>query len=198
MTQPTWKPRLIYSLKVALGFQLVWVLAAVIAALGGVFVNIGLILFLIPLLWVPAALELMTKSKLPLVLHLNYHLFITLSSVAGSAFGVYAVVPHWDTFVHVYSGTLLAWLGFFAVKVAGEQAKARIRGWFAVSVALATPLAFAALWEISEYLSDTYLGTTTQANLEDSIIDMFAALIGAVIAAILAVWLTWPKSVLPR
>ncbi|MDL0258489.1 hypothetical protein QQO98_10040, partial [Clostridioides difficile] len=40
----------------------------------------------------------------------------------------------------------------------------------------------ASLWEIGEFLMDTFVGTTTQAGgLEDTMIDMVDALIGTII-----------------
>lgn len=186
------------SLLMAMWFQLAWVIAAAIILASGGAVNLGLLAILIPLLWVPTALEQLTGTVLPDALHIHFHAFITASSVMGSTFGVYAIVPHWDTIVHIDSGILLAWLGLFVIQRAEHEVKATLPGWFVVSAALATPLAFAALWEVSEWLSDTFIGTTTQANLEDSIIDMLAALIGAFIAIAFAKWFSAPKSLIPR
>ena len=56
-------------------------------------------------------------------------------------------------------------------------------------------MAFAAAWEIYEFASDTFLHTTMQAGgLEDTIVDMLAALIGATIAVIgSSVWFRFVK-----
>ena len=193
----TARAQLKHSLKVALPFQISWVVAAVIILLAGGSVNLMLLVFLIPLLWVPAALELIAGGKMPDALQIHFHAFITASSVMGSTFGVYDVIPHWDTLVHIDSGILLAWLGMFVVRRAEEEVKVRLPLWFAVTAPLATPLAFAALWEVCEFLSDTFMNTTTQFGLEDSIIDMAAAVVGALIAVVAARWWAWPKSVLP-
>ncbi len=199
MVRTSTLPRLKHSLKLALIFQVAWIVAAIVALAMGLPVKVGLLAGLLFMPFIPAAFEFITRIKLPDALQLHYHAFITASSVAGSAFGVYALVGHWDTLVHIDSGVLLAWLGFFAVRRAQEQGmKGIIPRWFTLSVAIAVSLAFAALWEISEFLSDTFLGSSTQANLEDSIVDMAAGAIGALIAVAIAVWLRWPKSVLPK
>lgn len=198
MTTISRKTPLKQSLAVALIFQLSWAVAALLALWAGAPVNVGLLVALMFMPWVPAAVELVTRTPLPLALQVHYHVFITLSSVAGSTFGFYALVPHWDTIAHVVSGTLLVWLGLYAVQRVELQIKKRLPRWFTIAVALATPLAFAALWEVAEFLSDTFLGTSTQADLEDSVIDMIAAVIGAVVGTLLALWLKRPKSVMPR
>lgn len=187
-----------HSLFLALIFQISWVIAVLISAMMGKNSNVGLLLLLMVVLWIPAVILLLTRTRLPDALQIHFYVFITLSSVMGSLFGLYALIPHWDTYVHIDSGVLLAWLGLFAVRHASESSKASIPRWFTLSVAVATSLAFGALWEISEFLSDTYLHTTTQANLEDSIVDMGAALIGAVIAVLIVIFWAVPKSVLPH
>lgn len=192
------KPHIKRSFSLALIFQIGWVVAAVIALLAGVPVHVGLLVALLFVLWVPAALELITRTEFPIALKVHFYIFMTLSSVAGSAFGVYALIPHWDSLVHADSGILIAWLGLFAVQSVGESSKLRIPRWFVVSTALVTPLAFAAVWEICEFMSDTFLHTATQAGLQDTILDMASAGIGAIIAVMLMVWVKVPKSVLPR
>lgn len=186
------------SLKLALYFQASWIIAALIVLIAGGTPGIGLIIAMMFILWVPAIFQLVTGITLPTAIHVHFHAFITASSIAGSAFGFYALIPHWDSIVHVDSGILLAWFGFFLVRSAEDAVHRTFPLWFSISVGFATPMAFAALWEISEFISDRFLGTTTQADLEDTIVDMAVAVIGAVVAILLALWLTRPKSVLPR
>lgn len=191
-------PQLKQSLGLAFIFQIGWIAAAGIILLLGGSVNIVLLALLLFLPWIPVVLELLTKTKLPMALQAHFHIFITLSSVAGSTFGMYALVPHWDTFVHIDSAILLAWLGLFAVRQVREDVKAPIPRWFVGWVAFLTPMAFAALWEIAEYTSDGLLNTTTQHGLEDTAVDMLAALVGAILTTAIALWWKVPKSVMPR
>ena len=192
------KSQLIRSLKLALYFQVSWIVVALIVLMVGGNPGIGLIIAMMLVLWVPAAFELVTGIKLPTAIQVHFHAFITASSIAGSAFGFYALIPHWDSIVHLDSGILLAWFGFYLVRSAEDSVHRAFPLWFSIVVSFATPMALAALWEISEFLSDRFLGTSTQADLEDTIVDMAVAVIGAVVAILLALWLTKPKSVLPR
>ena len=196
MTKSFLKPYVKRSLKVALIFQIGWLIAAGIGVLAHSSVHVPLVILMMVVLWVPAVLELITHTELPTILKVHFSIFLTAASVAGSAFGVYALIPHWDSVVHAYSGVFLAWFGLFLVQ--RVQGKQHIPRWFTIFIAFATPLAFAAVWEICEFMSDTFLHTTTQAGLQDTILDMLSAGVGALIAVLLIVWLKTPKSVLPR
>ena len=192
------KPQLKQSLAWALAFQVSWVAIALIATAVHVPVTLWLVALLIPLLWIPALVEVMTRTGIPMALQLQYFIFITASSVAGSAFNVYGAIPHWDSVVHGYSGVILAWLGFYAVKHMEKHMYVRLPQWFAIVMALAVPLACAAVWEIGEFLSDLFFHTHTQAGLTDTISDMASAGIGATIAILVAVWVGRPRSFLPQ
>lgn len=183
------------SLEIALTFQAMWVAAALVALWLNVFVDIKLLSLLLFSAWVPALVELALRTKLPDTLHIHYLIFMTAGPVGGSGFGVYGYIPQWDTIVHAYSGVFLAWFGIFGVLVANRAIKAKNPRWLSVAAGLAAPLAFAALWEISEFLSDVLIKTTSQANLEDTIVDMIAALVGAAIGLLIAWWAKYPKSI---
>lgn len=187
------------SLLLALPFQLSWLCAALLVFLAGGAMKFPLILALIPLLWAPTLLELVTKTKLPLVIHLHFHIFITASAVGGTGFGLYGLIPHWDTVVHFYSGVIFVWLGLFALQAAEMKIRGKLPKWFVVVVALAIPLALAMLWECYEFACDKLFGLTMQAGgLDDTIIDSIAAGVGSVVAVLVAVWMKLPKSVVPR
>lgn len=175
------------SLLITLLFQVAWVVMGFLCIAAGVDVHWGLLVGNLLTLWVPTLFILLTRLSLSTGFQIGFGIFITASSLVGSALGVYGTIPNWDTVVHVYSGVLLAWFGFILTNKAEASVKKPFPIWFKYSVAFMTPLAFAALWEIYEYMSDTFLGTTMQAGgLTDTIIDMAAALVGAILALIVA------------
>ncbi|MES2630523.1 MAG: hypothetical protein V4611_01040 [Patescibacteria group bacterium] len=178
------------SLIIALVFQIAWVLTGIVFSLSGGYVSWVLLIANMLTLWAPALFMFVTRFNLSDSFQIGFGIFITASSLIGSALGGYGDIPNWDTIVHVYSGTVLAWFGFIVANNAEGSIKKPLPLWFKNSVAFMTPLAFAAAWEIYEYMSDTLWGTTMQAGgLEDTIIDMIAALIGAAIALVVStIW----------
>lgn len=87
----------------------------------------------------------------------------------------------------MYSGAVTAWFGFFLVRAAERQSKNQFPKWFAIAAAFAVAMATASLWEIYEYLSDVIIHTNMQiGGLEDTMIDMMSAAIGALIALAIA------------
>lgn len=178
------------SLVITLLFQLLWLLGGVLCTLTGMSVAWTLLIANLLTLWAPALLIKLTGMQLPEAFQINFALFITSSSLIGSSLGGYANIPQWDTIVHIYSGVLLGWFGIIVANQAEKAIKKQFPVWFKGFVAFMTPLGFASLWEIYEYTSDTLWGTSMQAGgLEDTIIDMLAALMGAIIVLVVGVTL---------
>jgi len=175
------------SLIIAAFFQVAWIVTGLLFTLFGASVSWVLLIANMLTLWAPALLILITRMNLSDGFQIGFAIFITASSLVGSALGGYATIPNWDTIVHVYSGTLLAWFGFVIAGWAEASMKKPLPLWFKNIVAFMTPLALASVWEIYEYASDVFLGTKMQAGgLEDTIVDMVAALLGAGVALIVS------------
>lgn len=187
------------TIKFALAFVVGWLVLSGIYLLTGRHIVIGLLPVNLLLLFVPLVLELVTRTTLPIALKIHFSIFLTAAALLGSIVGFYGSVNNWDTYVHLYSGVLTGWFGFYVVAQGEKHAKAQFRKWFALAAAFAIPMAIAALWEIYEYLSDIILHTNMQiGGLDDTMIDMMSALIGALIALAIAVVFRSPKSVLPK
>lgn len=114
-----------------------------------------------------------------------------LGHVVGHTFGIYQRVPVYDTILH-FSVPLITPLILYAL----SQASPWPWDWrkvtpievgiylFAMAVALGT------MWEIFEFLTDTFAGTKEQDNLPDTMIDLIADTLGAALGAIAAAWAT--------
>lgn len=181
----------------ALPFQVGFVgVALLIASLGGRVV-LPVAVLLVPALWVPAALQYVTRTVVPPVLQWHFMAFTTIGPYAGSALNVYGYVVHWDKVVHFDSGIMLAWLGMLAVRRVEERVHVSLPRWFALAVLVATPMAFAAAWEICEFTSDHLFGTHAQLGNTDTMTDIISATAGALVT--LAATLVWrrPRSVMP-
>ena len=165
----------------ALGFTVEPVLGAVLAAT----------------VFVPALVELLLRSPIPRALQLHYLIFIVAGPLAGSVLHTYSAIPRWDAYVHFDSGVMLAWLGMLAVRRAEERIAHPLPVWFGLSVVLAVPMAFAAAWELCEFVSDIVLGTTSQSGLEDTMLDIVAGTAGALLAIALLLFTRRPRTVAP-
>ena len=67
---------------------------------------------------------------------------------------------------------------------------------FLSSVALSA-MAFAAAWEICEFISDRLIGTHAQLGEKDSMTDMIAGTLGAVAGIVLLLLTRRPRSLAP-
>lgn len=187
------------TLKLAVAFQAGWLIIAGFYVLMGNTISLGLLIVNLPILLAPLAVELITRVRLPLALQLQFHILVTATSLLGSIIGFYSSVPNWDTYAHLYSGVLMAWLGFFVVRQAEDQMKKQFPMWFAILGAIAIATMIAAAWEIYEFMSDLLINTNMQiGGLKDTMIDMIAASIGSFIAIVFSKLFKIPSSLLPK
>ncbi len=174
------------TLGIAASFQVAWLITGLIFTLAGVQVGWGLLIANIFTLWIPLLFTFVTRIELPYRFQISLAIFLTASSLVGSALGGYRFIPLWDTIVHLYSGMVLAWFGFILADDVEGIIKKPLPLWFRNLVAIMVPLAFGTLWEIYEFVSDNTIGTNMQVGgLEDTIVDMSAAVVGAILAIII-------------
>lgn len=186
-----------HTLVLASYFQLGWLLVALIVALTGQYVSGWWLALILPAFWIPVVLEAATGVNFPSTLQVHFYLFVSAAAVLGDVFGFYDLVLRWDTFAHLDSGVVLAWLGLFMVRTVEHLRAVRLPRWVAIVVAVMVPMAFAAMWEIVEFTSDNLAHTTAQNGLVDTMIDMIAAAVGAAITIIFVRYMT-PKNVRPK
>lgn len=104
--------------------------------------------------------------------------FLFFSSFLGSSFNFYQI-PHYDDFLHIWSGFIcvaVAWniLLFFCSDMT-------LNKWFILIFLFMFSMGCASLWEISEFLMDSTIGTTCQQGLLDTNTDMIDCFIGSII-----------------
>ena len=116
-----------------------------------------------------------TERLLSKELYIMLALFIMFSSLLGTCFNFYDI-NYYDDFLHLWSGIISCIVAFSIIKYFYTQREiSKMSKVFLV-------MGVASLWEIGEFLMDTFVGTTTQAGgLEDTMIDMVDALIGTII-----------------
>lgn len=185
------------SALLALPFQIGFIVATAAVDMAGAPADLLVAVLLVPALWVAPAVQLLFRTVLPRALQLHYLIFMTAGPYAGSALGVYGYIDHWDKVVHFDSGILLCWAGLVAVRRVEEHIDVVLPRWFSLTIGVITPMAFAAAWEICEFTSDHLIGTHAQDGNGDTMGDIIAATIGAVLTIVVtAIWKR-PRSVLP-
>ena len=115
--------------------------------------------------------------------YINLVIFIMVSSLLGSCFKFYSI-NHYDDFLHLYSGVLSCNIAYLIIRYFNNEENIKmVNKVFVIIFLFMFTMGVASLWEIMEFSLDNILGTHTQiGGLEDTMIDMVDALIGAVIS----------------
>lgn len=115
------------------------------------------------------------------------NLLIALSlylHVAGHISDYYVVfAPYYDKIAHFVSSVTVSVLGFVLVLLVDRYSGLRLTRPMIVFFIVISTMGLGALWEIYEYLFDTFFGTTLQHGLDDTMTDLIFDLFGAVIIA---------------
>jgi hypothetical protein len=142
----------------------------------------GVICGLIPLL-----LALFTKFTFNLPLVISYLIFLFCSQYLGSILGWYGL-GWWDTFLHLISGALIAFLAIALYeRLIHRSAGKSISSWFVFLFVFSFAALGGILWEIYEFSSDQFFGMTLQGGgNKDTMVDLVADTVGGLIIAIWA------------
>lgn len=116
-------------------------------------------------------------------IYINLGIFIMVSSLLGSCFKFYSI-NHYDDFLHLYSGVLSCNIAYLIIRYFNNEENIKmVNKVFVIIFLFMFTMGVASLWEIMELSLDNILGTHTQiGGLEDTMIDMIDALIGAIIS----------------
>ena len=116
-------------------------------------------------------------------IYINLVIFIMVSSLLGSCFKFYSI-NHYDDFLHLYSGILSCNVAYLIIRYFNNEENIKmVNKVFVMIFLFMFTMGVASIWEIMEFSLDNILGTHTQiGGLEDTMIDMVDALIGAVIS----------------
>jgi hypothetical protein len=120
--------------------------------------------------------------------------------VAGwsSTLDLYTTVPGWDLLVHFVANGVIAAVAFLLYTAASASARGMAaRGMSRGDVVLLTTsfgLALAAIWEMAEWAGHTYIDSTIYVEYADTIGDMVAGGLGAVLAGLLMRFLSSPTA----
>ena len=136
---------------------------------------------------IPSFLKDKYRVHLPIELDITIVLFIFLSLFLGSLQGYYEKFAHWDKILHFKSGLLLAFLGFVVVYLMNEKRSGKfvLSPGFLALFSACFSMALSVIWEIYEYILDTFFGYNMQRDgINDTMIDLILNTAGAIIIAI--------------
>jgi hypothetical protein len=171
------------TLSLYYGMRLLMVLAAVLFLIRGDVEAFGTTLFVALLASVPSFIKQRYRLYVPFALDLGIVMFIFLSLFLGGIDDFYGSIPLWDKIVHFQSGLLLSGTGFVLVYLLNESERTHIglSPGFVAIFAVVFSLALGAVWEIAEFLGDMFFLSNWQKDLADTMWDLIADGVGAIV-----------------
>ena len=132
----------------------------------GNFVTVAKCAFGAFICFLPDAIYALSKKRISYTISILFYMFLLGSVFVTELFDFYNTVPHWDTFLHGFSGAVLAAFGFGVVDLLNkEECIYSLNPFFVGVFAFSFALAVGALWEIYEYSFDCILGMNMQRFL---------------------------------
>ncbi|WNB93861.1 hypothetical protein [Bacillus sp. NEB1478] len=143
---------------------------------------------------VPLLLILFTKIKFNMPIMLSYFAFLFASQYLGSILGFYHL-GWWDTFLHLLSGALLAFVGIALYeRTTHHQARKDISYWLVFLFVLSFSVFGGVVWEIYEFSMDQFFAMTLQGGGNvDTMVDLLADTAGGLLIAASAAYRTKRK-----
>jgi hypothetical protein len=134
--------------------------------------------------------------QLPDSFLITYFIFLFCTIYLGEIQSFYALIPHWDTVLHILSGVMLGSLGLSVLLSLNNSAKSLVHlsPLFIAIFAFCFAVTLGTIWEVYEYLVDGIIGSNMQSwktfdgeilsghialsdTMKDLIVDMLGALI---------------------
>jgi hypothetical protein len=122
--------------------------------------------------------------KLPVEFHFVSVIFLFSCIFLGTISRVYSYWPWWDKAMHLASGIVFGFLGFLILYTLYEQNRLKASLKIMALLAFCFSLASGAIWEMSEYFSDNFLGSNAQHTNEDTMNDIVFDMLGALIVSV--------------
>ena len=151
-------------------------------------------------MFLPNMLEKKWTWPITDAMYFLYFLFLYCAIYLGEVRNFFYVVPHWDTWLHTFSGGMLGALGFIVVDRLNrvEGVPVRLSPGFVCLFALCFAVTVGVFWEIYEFTFDGLLGLNMQkfrlengtqlvgrAALQDTMKDLIVDVAGAAVSVLL-------------
>jgi len=148
---------------------------------------------------IPSLLNKKFNFSIPFEIDVFIGVFVYLTLFLGSLNDYYEKFHWWDKVLHFKSGFLLGILGFSVIYILNynKVKKINLSPGFISFFSVCFSLSISVVWEIYEYVMDTYFGYTMQAGgLKDTMGDLVVNGVGAIIVATIAyIWMRKERKV---
>lgn len=115
-------------------------------------------------LLLPGAVEKKIRIEIPSNMMIIFTTFIYAATFLGEVRSFYYRIPHYDTLLHIFSGGMIAALGFSVIAFLNNTDKipVSLSPAFVACFAFCFALTLGSMWEIYEFLIDGFLNTNMQ------------------------------------
>lgn len=142
--------------------RMIFILVGVVSALFEDYLTASLCAIALVFFLLPTFLYNKFNIKVPSALEISAVLFTFMCVVGGEIGHLYAQFPLWDKILHTFSGFLIAAIGlaFMDFFTKRKSSVFRLTPFFAVFFAFFFALGVEVIWEVFEYMVDTFTGFT--------------------------------------
>lgn len=137
----------------------------------------GQYLGMLVILAAPIILRKQFLINVPLALTVAVGCFAFVAMVLGDGLDFYGKYSWWDSFLHLFSGIVLGFIGLWVVHVllADKSMTVFNNRYFLALFLLVFSLALGAIWEICEFSYDELMGTNTQQFMKTTTSSLITA-----------------------
>ncbi len=122
--------------------------------------NILMTIVFLVLCFVPFFLHWIFKWDIPVYMISLYYIFILLTTLGGTIYGLYEIIPFYDILLHTMSGVLLGGLGYYLFGIFSKDRSYNLTLMFLFIISFA--ILGGVVWEIWEFATDHFLGYNSQ------------------------------------
>jgi len=151
-------------------------------------------------LYMPSIISKRWKIEIPSGIYILYVVFLYCAIFLGEVTSFYYRVPHWDTYLHTFSGAMIGALGFSVISLLNKEEKIHMKlsPAFVAVFAFCFAVALGAIWEIYEFTVDSIMELNMQKyateegilkigreSLNDTMKDIIVDTLGAIVISVI-------------
>ncbi len=137
---------------------------------------------------IPVAIERLSHIRVPRVVEFTFVLAMALQFISES-FKLFELFYYWDKLVHPTLIALASMTATYLILGYRERGDARLSTRLAAVLGWLFGASLGAFWEFVEFTGDWFGNTDLQKSNADTMTDLLANCIGALVATLLAVWI---------